>query len=408
MTRPKTVAPLPILSILVLALLSAVAPLATDMYLPGFPVMSDELETGAAAIQITLTSFLIGLAVGQLIIGPLSDRFGRRRPLLAGTAIAILSGLLCALTPDVSTLVLLRFLQGLGGAAGVVLARAIIADRTPDVVASARLFQVMMIIGGLAPVLAPIVGTGIVAVAGWRAVFVVIALLSALSFVGVLRYVGESLPPEDRIEGGLAELRNGMTTVFGNRSYLGYTLTVGFAFMVMFAYIAASPFVFQGILGLSAVAYSVAFGINAVGIAMVSAISAKLVVRINLHLLAIVGLAIIGFGTIATLACVLTNAGAMLMLPALFVTVASLGLILGNASALAIAEVPRNAGSASAILGALQFCLGAIASPLVGLAGKDSALPMALVMVGGALLAAISFFLIASHGGRALPGVETK
>lgn len=402
MTRPAGTdrRPLTLPAILVLALLSAVAPLATDMYLPGFPALAEDLATSAAAVQMTLTSFLVGLALGQLIIGPLSDRFGRRRPLLLGTGLAIVSGLACALVPDVGALVALRFLQGLGGAAGVVLARAIVSDRTEDATASARLFQVMMMIGGLAPVLAPIVGTGIVALAGWRAIFAVIALLSALSFLGALRQLDESLPPEARGEGGLGTLARGIGAVLGSRVYLGYTLTVGFAFMVMFAYIAASPFVFQGILGLSPVAYSIAFGINAVGIAVVSAVSARLVGHTGPGRLTVIGLGLLGLGALATLGCVLGGMGAVAMLPAIFVTVASLGLVLGNASALAIAEVPQNAGTASALLGALQFCLGAVASPLVGLAGKDSALPMALVMVGAAALAATSFALVAARGRR--------
>ncbi|WP_109465194.1 multidrug effflux MFS transporter [Albibacillus kandeliae] len=387
-------------AIFVLALLSAVAPLATDMYLPGFPLMAGDLATSASAIQLTLTSFLIGLALGQLLIGPLSDRFGRRRPLLLGTGLAIVSGYLCAVAPGVDSLIALRFLQGLGGGAGVVLARAIISDRTSDATASARLFQVMMLIGGLAPVLAPIIGTGIVSLAGWRAVFVVVASLSVLAFLGTLRQLDESLPPENRSEGGMAGLRQGMKTVCGNRLYLGYTLTVGFAFMVMFAYISASPFVMQTVLGLSPLAYSLAFGLNAIGIVLASAVSAKLVSRVSPARLTSIGIVANTIGALCTLLCVLAGAGAVLTLPALFVTVASLGLILGNASALAISQVPRSAGTASAVLGALQFCLGAIASPLVGLAGKDSALPMALVMVVAALLAVAA--LLTTRSSRSL------
>lgn len=399
-------APLSVIAIPVLALLSAVAPLATDMYLPGFPLMSTDLGAGAVTIQMTLTSFLLGLAIGQFLIGPLSDRFGRRRPLLIGTAMAILSSLLCALAPNIETLIALRAMQGLGGAAGVVLARAVIADSTSDTASAARLFQVMMMIGGLAPVLAPIIGTGIVTTAGWRAVFAVIALLSLISFAGIIRFIGETLPPEHRSAGGVGALWGGVRSVLRSSAYLGYTLTTGFTFMVMFGYISASPFVFQEILGLSPTAYSIAFGTNAVGLVAVGAISAKLVGRIAPRRLAACGLAIIQIGALAVMGCVLSGAGAALMLPAIFVTVASIGLILGNTSALAIGQAPRSAGTASAVLGALQFCLGAIASPLVGLAGKDNALPMALVMVGAALLAVASFTLLTSRRADSAPPVE--
>lgn len=389
---------LSLIVILVLALLSAVAPLATDMYLPGFPEIAADLGAGAAAIQMTLTSFLLGLAVGQLVIGPLSDRYGRRGPLLIGTAVSIVSGLLCVIAPNIEVLIVLRLLQGLGGAAGVVLARAVIADRTTDATVAARLFQLMMMIGGLAPILAPIVGTGIVALAGWRAVMAVIAFLSILSFLGVIRFIEESLPVERRTPAGFGPLLRAMGSVLGNRSYLGYTLTTSLAFVVMFAYIAASPFVFQTVLGLSSAAYSIAFGINAAGMVTFGAISAKLVGRVSPRALTAISLALVLIAAVSLLGAVLAGAGATVLLPLIFIAVASVGPILGNASALAISEVPHSAGTASAVLGALQFALGAIASPLVGLGGDSTALPMALTMVAAAGLAIASFALLTRRG----------
>lgn len=374
-------------AVLVLALLSAVAPLATDMYLPGFPLMAGELQTSAASVQMTLTSFLLGLALGQLLVGPLSDRFGRLQPLLLGTALAIISGALCAITSDIGTLIVLRALQGLGGGAGIVLARAIISDRTSDANESAKLFQLIMVIGGLAPILAPIAGTCIVELAGWRAVFATIAVLSALALAGTICFLPESLPHEKRSQGGVAALGRAATDLMRNRAYLAHSLSVGFAFMVIFAYIAASPFVFQEILGLSSLEYSIAFGVNALGIAIVSLGSARLVGRISPQRQTLAGLLLMLCGAAATLACVLANAGATLLLPAIFITVIALGLILGNASALALDQARDNAGTASAIIGALQFCLGAIASPIVGLAGGHSAMPMAILMLVAAVLA---------------------
>ncbi|WP_460273758.1 multidrug effflux MFS transporter [Celeribacter sp. ULVN23_4] len=394
---------LPTITILTLALLSAVAPFATDMYLPGFLNMASDLDVGAATIQGTLTAFLLGLASGQLVIGALSDRFGRRRPLILGTVLAIVSSLLIVVAPNATLIIILRALQGLGGAAGVVLARAVISDRTESAAASARLFQIMMIIGGLAPVVAPLAGTLIVSTTGWRTVFIVTGILSVISLVGVLKTVPESLPVEDRRPGGMAALGRGIAEVLQNGAYVGYTLTVSFAFMVLFGYISASPFVFQGILGLSTVAYPVAFGANAIGIAVVSAISTKLVGRVSPRQLTLYGLILLLVGGALTLICVLSGAGAMFMLPALFITIASLGLVLGNASALAIGQVPQLAGTGSALLGALQFTLGAIASPLVGLAGKDSALPMALVLLVAAGLASVSFTFLTRQDALRMP-----
>ncbi|HEY0276390.1 MAG TPA: multidrug effflux MFS transporter [Paenirhodobacter sp.] len=379
----------------VLALLSAVAPLATDMYLPGFPAMSADLGASATQIQMTLTSFLLGLAGGQLIIGPLSDRFGRRLPLLVGTGLCVISGFLCAFVSDVGTLIVLRALQGIGGAAGVVLARAVVADTSRDAATSARLFQIMMMIGSLAPVLAPMAGTGVVLLGGWRAVFIVTTALSVLSLIGVIRTVPETLPPERRILGGAGALARSLRQMLGNRRYLGFALTTSFVFMMLFSYIAASPFVYQEILGLSPAAYAGAFGLNAIGMTVLSAVSARLVSRISPLCLAGIGLALACAGAMLLLVCTLAGAGAALMLPCIFVAVLPFGLILGNVSALAIAEAPRSAGTASAALGALQFCLGAIASPLAGLGGKHDAVPMALTMSGAALCAVVSFVCLA-------------
>ncbi|MDT7858351.1 multidrug effflux MFS transporter [Rubrivirga sp. S365] len=381
-------------TILVLALLSAVAPLATDMYLPGFPQMAEDLATNAASVQLTLTSFMIGLAGGQLVIGPLSDRFGRRRPLLIGTALAILAGALCVVAPNIETLIALRTVQGFGGAAGVVLARSIISDRTDDETVTARLFQVMTMIGGLAPVLAPSAGTGIVAVAGWRGVFAVITGLSILSFVGVVRFIGESLPREQRSDAGLGPLWDSIRQLLGNREYVGYTLVAGFSFMALYGYISASPFVFQTVLGLTPTEFSIAFGTNAAGMMASAALSARLVSRIGPRRQTGFGLVLLLAASFALMACVLAGAGPMWVLPAVFLTLASVGLILGNASALAILRAPLFAGTASAVLGAAQFGLGALVSPLVGLGGEEDPVPMAIAIVAAALLASACFWLL--------------
>jgi DHA1 family bicyclomycin/chloramphenicol resistance-like MFS transporter len=296
--------------------------------------------------------------------------------------------------PNVESLIALRALQGFGGAAGVVLARAIIADRAPDAGTTARQTQIMMMIGGVAPILAPITGTLIVEIAGWRAVFMVTALLSLISFVGVLRYVGESLPREGRIHASPRGLWQSISKLMKHRAYVGYTLVTGFAFMALFGYISASPFVFQNVLGLSSTAYSLAFGVNALGIIVFGAISAKIVTRVEPRRLISISLGLLLLATAAVLIFVLTGAGATLLIPAIFLAVASVGPILGNASALAIRQVPEAAGAASALLGAFQFGVGAVASPLVGLLGEDNSLPMALVMISAGVCAWISFCLL--------------
>lgn len=373
----------------VLALLSAIAPFAIDMYLPAFPRMMTDLDTSATSVQLTLTTFMLGLAMGQLVIGPLSDQFGRRRPLLLGTVVCLAASALCALAPTIEWLIAMRFAQGFSGAAGVVLARAIITDITRGVRA-AKMFSLMMTVGGIAPVLAPLVGSGVIHGFGWRGVFWVLAGLNLLMIIGAIFLVKESLPPERRSAGGLKVLLSNAGQVLRNRHYLGFTLTFAFSMTAMFAYIAASPFVLQNIIGLGTTSYSLVFAAIALGLTAASVVSARLVTRVGPIRLTAIGVGTMLGGSAGLLLVItLGDTPAIPTLVLLFVTVSALGLILGNATALATAQVTKYAGTGSAMLGALQFTLAAIASPLVGIAGEQSAVPMAVAMAVAAGIAAL-------------------
>ncbi|MGB9033839.1 MAG: multidrug effflux MFS transporter [Paeniglutamicibacter sp.] len=373
----------------ILALISAIAPFAIDIYLPAFPLMMTDLGTSATSVQLTLTTFMLGLAAGQLVIGPLSDQFGRRRPLLLGTVVCLVASALCALAPTIEWLIAMRFVQGFSGAAGVVLARAIITDIARGVRA-ARMFSLMMTVGGIAPVLAPLVGSGVIHGFGWRGVFWVLAGLNLLMIIGAVFLVEESLPPERRSAGGLKVLVSNAGQVLRNRHYLGFTLTFAFSMTAMFAYIAASPFVLQNIIGLGTTSYSLVFAAIALGLTAASVLSARLVTRVGPIRLTAIGVGTMLAGSVGLLLVVtLGDTPAIPTLVLLFVTVSALGLILGNATALATAQVTRYAGTGSAMLGALQFTLAAIASPLVGIAGEQSAVPMAVAMVVAAGIAAL-------------------
>ena len=385
-----------------LALLAAIAPLATDMYLPAFPAMAKELGVPATTIQFTLTTFLIGLAVGQLLIGPLSDRLGRRGLLIAGSVLCGVAGAACALAPSAELLIVFRFLQGFGGAAGVVLSRAVISDRSAGT-ATAKLFGLMMIIQGVAPVVGPILGGSLLGLGGWRVVFWALTAIAALTLAGLLAFVPESLPPAQRRSGGLQTLAHDARYVFGNAHYLGYTLAFAFSMAALFSYISASPFVLQNMLGLSTTSYSVAFAVNALGLMAVSALNSGLIDRYGSRRLLSVGLGLL----LASSLLLLLDVTALHLplwptLLLLFAAVSSLGLILGNASSLAIAEVRRAAGTGSALLGALQFGLAALVSPLVGLAGEHSAVPMGLAMLASALIAVAALLLTRGPQRRAV------
>lgn len=383
--------------LVVLALLSALAPFGTDLYLSAFPIMTTDLDTSATAVQLSLTAFLVGIALGQLVFGPLSDRVGRLRPLLVGAVVCVAASAVAALAPTIGILIAARLVQGLTGAAGMVIGRAVISDLASGK-AAARAFSLMMIVGGVAPVVAPLVGSLLVSSIGWRGILWVVFGIVAASCLAVALVVRESHTPARRAAArstagpsGLGDLRS--------RRFLGYTLAFAFAFAVMMAYISASPFVYQVMIGLSAPVYGALFGLNAVGLVVVSAVSARLAATRSEHSLVRLGLLLILAATVSILILVLSGAPVAFLPIPLFVAVSSLGLVLGNATALALGAVPRAAGSGSAVLGALQFGLAALVSPLVGLGGESTALPLAVVMISCAVIAMGAFLVI----GRARP-----
>lgn len=387
--------------LLALALLSAVAPVATDLYLPAFPEMADELGVGASAVQLTLMAFLLGITAGQLFFGPLSDRVGRVWPLLAGTAACVVASAVAATAPDITVLVAARFAQGFTGAAGMVIGRAIISDLATGQTA-ARAFSLMMIVGGVAPVVAPVAGSLLVGPAGWRGILWVVCAVVVLMLVVTVAVIRESHPRQRR---NLlrADAATSARRSLLSRTFAGNTLAFAFGFAVMMAYISASPFVYQTLIGMTPVQYGLTFAFNALGIAVMSAVSARLARRVPARALLGAGLLAASAAAAVTLGLVLTGAPAWLLTLPIFVAVASQGLILGNATAQALAAAAHRAGTGSAALGALQFGIGALVAPLVGLGGEHTALPLALVMCGCAAIAVAGFVL--AHGGeRADPG----
>ena len=374
--------------------LTAVPPLAMDMYLPSLPEVTRSLHAPAATVQLTLTACLAGMALGQLVVGPMSDRWGRRRPLLAGLAVFVVATVLCALAPTVELLVAFRLAQGLAGAAAIVLARAVVRD-LHDGVAMARFFSTLMLISGVAPIVAPLIGGQILRVTDWRGVFAVLTVVGVLIGVLVWTRLPETLAPAQRHSGGVGEALRSMRALLADRSFTGYTLTGGFAFAALFAYISASPFVIQEIYGASPQTFSLLFGINSVGLVLVGQINGKILVgRVSLDRVLFIGLAIVVTAATALLLMSLGVFGEVGLLPvaaALFVLMSAMGITLPNTQALALMRTKHAAGSASALLGTTSFLIGAIASPLVGVAGEDTALPMAVVQLAAALVALACF-----------------
>ncbi|MGZ9930676.1 Bcr/CflA family multidrug efflux MFS transporter [Streptomyces sp. NC-S4] len=378
----------------VLGGLTALPPLSMDMYLPALPQVTDALNSPAATVQLTLTACLAGMALGQLVIGPMSDKWGRRRPLLIGMVVYVLATAICALAPTTELLIAFRLLQGLAGAAAIVIARAVVRDLY-DGDEMARFFSTLMLISGAAPIIAPLIGGQVLRFADWRGVFLVLTAVGTVLTLMVWRGLGETLPPERRHTGGVGSALRTMRGLLGDRVFAGYTLTGGFSFAVLFSYISASPFVIQEIYGASPQAFSLLFGLNSVGLILVGQVNGKLLVgRVRLDKVLGVGLAVVLTAAVSLLLMstgVFGEVGLTPIAAALFVLMSAMGVVLPNTNAQALMRTPHAAGSASALLGTSSFLIGAIASPLVGIAGEDTAVPMALVQLVCALLAVSTF-----------------
>lgn len=364
--------------LVVLAALAAVAPVATDLYLPGFPQLGADLGIGASEVQLTLTTFLVGMAVGQLFMGPVSDRFGRRKPLLLSATACLIAGVVCALAPNLLILGAARLVQGLAGAGGVVIGRAVITDLETGR-AAARAFTLMITVGGVAPVLAPLAGGLLSGPLGWRGLLWVVAALSALMLVGVVLVLPESHPSGSRTRPGSPASR-AMATVLRTPGYRAPVAVFALSFAVMMAYISASSFVYQNVVGVTAVGYGVLFGLNAIGLVGCGWVASRLIDRVEPRVMVRRFITVQFAAAIALVVVVLTGAPTALIAVLVFVAVTANGGVMGNCAAMAMARVRAHAGTGSAILGFSQFALGALVSPLVGLGGADSAVATALVM----------------------------
>jgi DHA1 family bicyclomycin/chloramphenicol resistance-like MFS transporter len=365
---------------LILGTLSAFGPLSIDMYLPGLPAMARTFGADPASAQLTLSLFFVGLALGQSVYGPLADRFGRRWPLLIGCALYAVASCACALAPSMEVLIALRFVQAVGGCAGMVLARSVVRDlfNAQD---SARMFSLLMLVMGLAPITAPLIGGQILLFFGWQAIFWLLGGFGLLCVALVWWGLPESLPPERRSSAGLGQALAVYGRLLADRSFMGYGLTGGLGMAGMFAYIAGSPFVFIELYGVAPQQYGWLFGLNALGLIAASQLNRWLLARTSAGAVLTVGAAVHAAAAVTLALVAALGLGGMVgLLVPLFVCIASLGLVSPNATAAAMAPHGASAGSASALLGTIQFGAGAITGALVGAIHGASAFPMASVI----------------------------
>ena len=362
-----------------LGVLSAVSPMATDVYLASMPAMAQFYGASASAVQLTLTTYMVGMACGQFLLGPVSDVLGRHRLMVAGNVLFLLSSAAVVLAPSVGAVMALRAVQGAAGAAGVVIARAVVSDIATGRQA-AKLFSVLATITSLAPVVAPLLGGVIATVAPWQAVFWVLAGFGLLMLACSVLVVPETLPPGRRHPGGLRAVVATSRAVLRTPSFMAWALAFGLAFGSLFSYVSASSFVVQDVLGYSALGYSVVFAVNAGGSILGAVVNTRLVDRVEPGAVLRTALVVMGVVNVVGLGLVLAGITGWTTLAHLFVSQTCMGFVLGNCVALAQSRVPGRAGAGSAVLGLLQFLLAGLVSPLTGLAGQHTAVPMAVCM----------------------------
>lgn len=378
----------PAVLIITLGLLTAVGPFSLDAYLPALPAMADDLEVSAATVQFSLTACLLGLGLGQLIAGPLGDRFGRRLPVLVGIALYTIASIGCAIAPSGGVLIAWRAVQGLAGAAGVVIARATVQDVASDTGAT-RMYSQMAVISGVAPVIAPVIGAVIFGSFGWRAVFVFLAAIGAGLLVIVLLVFRETHATEHRRSAHPMQVFRGFGALLADRSFRAFTVVSALMAATLFTYIASSPFVIQEVFGLDEIVFAAVFAGNGLGLAVAGLVYARMVTRVNPARVLRVAASVQLLGLLVLVAAVAIHTwgsadAAPLLILSLFVTIVPLGFILPSCTAFAMARSGDRAGSASALLGVGTFVIGGIVSPLSGLGAP--ALIMAAVMTAAGLL----------------------
>jgi MFS transporter, DHA1 family, multidrug resistance protein len=378
------------LLIVVLGLLTAVGPFTIDLYLPALPSITQELHTNESAVQLTLTGTLIGLGIGQLIVGPLSDALGRRRPLLVGIGVHVAASLLCAVSNGVLLLAMLRVLQGFGAAAAAVIAMAVVRDRFAGHSAAAVLSRLILVVG-VSPFLAPTVGAQLMRWTDWRGTFLALALIGAA--IGLLAgfTLPETLPPQRRRVGGLRTTLADYRTLLRDRTFIGLVLVTGLSMGALFAYVSGSSFVLQEQFGLSNQQFGLAFAVNAVALIGAPQLNVALLRRFTPHRILHVALVAGALLAILLLIITITGVGGLPgILAVLFLVLAAVGFRAPNATALALSRHGEAAGTAASLLGAAQFGLGGLAAPVVGLLGNEAvAMAMVITIASWGSLAAL-------------------
>jgi DHA1 family bicyclomycin/chloramphenicol resistance-like MFS transporter len=379
-----------------LGVLTAVGPFSLDTYLPAFPAIAADLHAGQQAVQLSLTACLVGLALGQLLVGPWGDRIGRRTPLLLGSLGFLLASVACALAPSIEFFIAARFMQGFTGAAGLVMARAVVRDLSSGRAATA-LYSQLAVVSGLAPVVAPVLGAVGLAYVSWRGVFAGLAVLGAILTVLVLTQIPETHHPRFRTTGGHSATFRAFGHVLADRAFAGYAFLGGLTAAILFSYIASSSFVFQSIYGATYAQFAAAFAANGLGIALLGRFNVRLAPRHGPARMLRIGVALQFAGTMLLMTFVLLRVDlgefrVFGLAALLFLAIAPLGLNLPNTMAICMGQSGGHSGTASALLGVTTFLFGALVTPISGLG--NPAVAMVLIMGGATALSIVTVLVL--------------
>lgn len=382
---------------LLLGSLGLLGPFTIDTYLPSFPTIVNDFHTTASLVQISLTSCLLGLGLGQLVIGPLSDVRGRRQPLLIFVILYLLASITCALAPNIYFLIIARLVQGFAAAGGLVISKAIVRDLFSGRELT-KFFTMMVLVGNLGPIVAPIAGGGILAFTNWHGVFIALACLGAVLFFTVALKLEETLPTENRVPSNLPQIMNNFGSLFRDRTFMGYALTQGFTTAAIFAYVSGIPFVYQNIYEVTPQQFSFLFGTNGLALIIGSQLVGRLADIVSERTFLKIGLVISTIAGAILLVALLLKAPLFAVAISIFFFISSISMIGTTSFALAIETQGHIAGSASALLGLLPFVLGSVTAPLVGIAGAYTGVPMGVIIFCSSVLAFLSYFVLVRKG----------
>lgn len=379
---------------LLLGLFSTLGPFTIDMYLPAFPEIAKQFDSTASWVQFSLTACLLGLGLGQLVMGSLSDVYGRRNPLLISMAVYVVSSLACAFSPNIGLLIVFRFVQGFAASAGIVISRAIARDLYSGHELT-KFFSLLLLVGNLGPLAAPVAGSGILSFTTWIGVFIALSLLGTYLWGMTNWRLGETLPADRRRPGNFAQQLRNYGSLLRDRQFVGYMLAQGIMIAGVFAYVSGTPFIYQKIYGATPAEFALLFGSNGISLIIGSQVVGRMAHRVSEQAFVLFGLWLALLASVAVLAAAVVHGPLFSLVIPLFLFVAAIGITSTAAFPLAMESQADMAGSAAALLGVIPFLLGAVVAPLVGIGGEDTAVPLGVIILLTSITAMLAnFFLV--------------